>query len=158
MKDGKTSVLNGPYAEVKEQLGGYYLIEAPDLDGAIAWAARRPGAGWGDRGAADLGNVTGSLRPGRKAGRRETPRRSYADRSRAVATVFASENRNPCAIMLFAGAFTARRFLLLWPSPAPTWAIGDGIGGGDRPLIGVNSAEKAGFCRRDGEEISNSVW
>jgi hypothetical protein len=37
-------VLNGPYAEVKEQLGGYYLIEAPDPDGAIAWAARCPGA------------------------------------------------------------------------------------------------------------------
>ena len=47
MKDGKTSVLNGPYAEVKEQLGGYYLIEAPDLDAAIAWAARCPGAATG---------------------------------------------------------------------------------------------------------------
>jgi len=43
-KNGKKSVLNGPYAEVKEQLGGYYMIEAPDLDGAIAWAARCPGA------------------------------------------------------------------------------------------------------------------
>ena len=43
-KSGKAQVLNGPYAEVKEQLGGYYLIEAPDLDGAIAWAARCPGA------------------------------------------------------------------------------------------------------------------
>ncbi len=42
--NGKTQVLNGPYAEVKEQLGGYYVIEAPDLDGAIAWAARCPGA------------------------------------------------------------------------------------------------------------------
>jgi hypothetical protein len=42
--NGKTQVLNGPYAEVKEQLGGYYLIEAPDLDGAIAWASRCPGA------------------------------------------------------------------------------------------------------------------
>ncbi len=45
--NGKTSVLNGPYAEVKEQLGGYYVIEAPDLDGAIAWAARCPGAQFG---------------------------------------------------------------------------------------------------------------
>jgi hypothetical protein len=45
--NGKTSVLNGPYAEVKEQLGGYYLIEAPDLDGAIEWAARCPGAQFG---------------------------------------------------------------------------------------------------------------
>ena len=44
MKDGKPSVLNGPYAEIKEQLGGYYLIEAPDIDAAISWAARCPGA------------------------------------------------------------------------------------------------------------------
>ena len=42
--DGKPSVLNGPYIESKEQLGGYYLIEAPDLDGAVAWATRCPGA------------------------------------------------------------------------------------------------------------------
>ena len=47
VKDGKTSVLNGPYAEAKEQLGGYYVIEAADLDGAIAWAARCPGAAMG---------------------------------------------------------------------------------------------------------------
>jgi hypothetical protein len=40
--DGKTQVLNGPYAETKEQLGGYYLIEAADLDVAISWAARCP--------------------------------------------------------------------------------------------------------------------
>jgi hypothetical protein len=46
-KDSKTSVVNGPYAEAKEQLGGYYLIEAPDLDAAITWAARCPGAAYG---------------------------------------------------------------------------------------------------------------
>jgi len=45
--DGKSQVLDGPYADSKEQLGGYYLIEAPDLDGAIAWAARCPGASHG---------------------------------------------------------------------------------------------------------------
>lgn len=44
---GKTSVLNGPYAETKEQLGGYYIIEVADLDAAIAWAARCPSAGHG---------------------------------------------------------------------------------------------------------------
>jgi hypothetical protein len=44
VQNGKTQVLNGPYAEVKEQLGGFYLIEAPDLDAAISWAARCPGA------------------------------------------------------------------------------------------------------------------
>jgi hypothetical protein len=47
VKGGKSEVLNGPYAEIKEQLGGYYLIEAADLDGAIAWAARCPGAATG---------------------------------------------------------------------------------------------------------------
>ncbi len=47
VQNGKTQVLNGPYAEVKEQLGGYYLIEAPDLDAAIGWAARCPGASVG---------------------------------------------------------------------------------------------------------------
>jgi hypothetical protein len=40
--DGKTKVLDGPYAETKEQLGGYYHIEVADLDAAIAWAARCP--------------------------------------------------------------------------------------------------------------------
>ena len=43
-KNGKTEVLNGPYAETREQLGGYYLIDAPDLDEALAWAARCPAA------------------------------------------------------------------------------------------------------------------
>lgn len=42
--NGKQQVLDGPYADSKEQLGGYYLIEAPDLDAAISWAARCPGA------------------------------------------------------------------------------------------------------------------
>jgi hypothetical protein len=41
---GKRSVVNGPFIETKEQLGGYYLIEAPDLDVALSWAARCPGA------------------------------------------------------------------------------------------------------------------
>jgi hypothetical protein len=44
---GKTQVLDGPYAETKEQLGGYYLIEAPDLDAALSWAERCPGAAVG---------------------------------------------------------------------------------------------------------------
>jgi hypothetical protein len=44
---GKTSVLNGPYADTREQLGGYYMIDVPDLDAAISWAARCPGAAHG---------------------------------------------------------------------------------------------------------------
>jgi hypothetical protein len=45
--DGKSHVLDGPYADSKEQLGGYYLIDVADLDAALAWAARCPGASHG---------------------------------------------------------------------------------------------------------------
>jgi hypothetical protein len=41
--NGKTQVLDGPYADSKEQLGGYFLIDVPDLDAAISWAGRCPG-------------------------------------------------------------------------------------------------------------------
>jgi len=44
---GKTQVLDGPYADSKEQLGGYYLIDVPDLDAALSWAARCPTVGHG---------------------------------------------------------------------------------------------------------------
>ena len=47
VRGGKTEVLNGPYAETREQLGGYYLIDVPDLDAALSWAARCPGASHG---------------------------------------------------------------------------------------------------------------
>ena len=58
VKNGKTSVLNGPYAEVKEQLGGFFLIDAPDLDAAISWGGALPGRTVRrDRSAADLANV-----------------------------------------------------------------------------------------------------
>ena len=40
--NGKTQVLNGPYMETKEQLGGYFLIDVADLDAALSWAARCP--------------------------------------------------------------------------------------------------------------------
>jgi hypothetical protein len=42
--DGKSQVLDGPFMDSKEQLAGYYLIEAADLDAALSWAARCPGA------------------------------------------------------------------------------------------------------------------
>ena len=44
VRNGKTTVTDGPFAETKEQLGGYYLVEAKDLDEAISIAARIPGA------------------------------------------------------------------------------------------------------------------
>lgn len=45
--NGKTKVQDGPYADTKEQLGGYYLIDVKDLDEALSWAARCPGASHG---------------------------------------------------------------------------------------------------------------
>ena len=42
--NGKTQVLDGPYADSKEQLGGFHIIEVDDLDAAISWAARCPTA------------------------------------------------------------------------------------------------------------------
>jgi hypothetical protein len=44
LREGKRLVTDGPFAETREQLGGYFLIEAGDLDAAIAVAARVPGA------------------------------------------------------------------------------------------------------------------
>lgn len=45
--NGKSQVLDGPYADSKEQLGGYYIIDVPDLDAAISWATRCPTASHG---------------------------------------------------------------------------------------------------------------
>ncbi len=44
VRNGKTTTTDGPFAETKEQLGGFYLVDAQDLDDAIAIAARIPGA------------------------------------------------------------------------------------------------------------------
>ena len=44
VRDGKTLTTDGPFAETREQLGGYYLVEAKDLDAALGIAARIPGA------------------------------------------------------------------------------------------------------------------
>jgi hypothetical protein len=44
VRDGKVTTTDGPFAETREQLGGYYLVDAKDLDEAIGIAARIPGA------------------------------------------------------------------------------------------------------------------
>jgi hypothetical protein len=44
VRDGERLVTDGPFAETKEQLGGYYLLECKDLDEAIEWATKIPGA------------------------------------------------------------------------------------------------------------------
>ena len=48
--DGERVVTDGPFAETREMVGGYYLIDVPDLDAAIDWAARCPGAQHGPDG------------------------------------------------------------------------------------------------------------
>jgi len=47
LKDGSRRVQDGPYADTKEQLGGYFVIEVPDLDAALAWAEKCPSAHYG---------------------------------------------------------------------------------------------------------------
>jgi hypothetical protein len=47
VREGKRLVTDGPFAETREQLGGYFLVEAKDLNEAIAIAGRIPGARWG---------------------------------------------------------------------------------------------------------------
>ena len=47
VRNGKIATADGPFAETKEQLGGYYLIDAQDLDAAVKWAAQCPGAAHG---------------------------------------------------------------------------------------------------------------
>jgi hypothetical protein len=43
----KANVLNGPFAETKEQLAGYFLLEVPDMEAALSWAKRHPTAAHG---------------------------------------------------------------------------------------------------------------
>src|SRR4051812_9635549 len=47
VRDGERMLTDGPYAETKEQLGGYYLLECADLDAALEWAAKIPEAASG---------------------------------------------------------------------------------------------------------------
>ncbi len=47
IREGKTITADGPFAETKETLGGFYLLEAENLDGAIAWAEKIPLAPYG---------------------------------------------------------------------------------------------------------------
>lgn len=46
-RDDETLITDGPFAETKEILGGYYLIDVPDLDAALAWAAKMPNIMYG---------------------------------------------------------------------------------------------------------------
>ncbi len=46
LRDGKRQIQDGPFADTKEQLGGYFIIEVPDLDAAMEWAVRAPSAAY----------------------------------------------------------------------------------------------------------------
>jgi hypothetical protein len=45
--NGKVQIQDGPFADTKEQLGGTFVLEVPDLDAALAWAEKCPAAQWG---------------------------------------------------------------------------------------------------------------
>lgn len=47
MAGGETQILDGPYADTKEQFGVFYVLDEPDLDAALHWAAKCPGAAQG---------------------------------------------------------------------------------------------------------------
>ena len=46
-RDGQLQVQDGPYADTKEQLGGTFVLDVPDLDAALDWAGQAPSAAWG---------------------------------------------------------------------------------------------------------------
>ncbi len=47
VRDGETLITDGPFAETKEILAGFYIIDVPDLDSALKWAAKMPNIGYG---------------------------------------------------------------------------------------------------------------
>ncbi len=62
VRDGQTITTDGPFAETKEVLGGYYIIDVADLDEALAWAAKTPLTRYGSvevRPVMDMDQVTG---------------------------------------------------------------------------------------------------
>ena len=60
LRDGDRLVTDGPFAESREELLGFYLVELPDLDMALGWAERLPHAGWG---ATEIRAVAGAPAP-----------------------------------------------------------------------------------------------
>ena len=47
LRDGALQVQDGPYADTKEQLGGTFVLDVPDLDAALEWAGQAPSVAWG---------------------------------------------------------------------------------------------------------------
>jgi hypothetical protein len=59
IEGGKPLVLDGPFAETKEQLAGYYILDCKDLDEAIGWAAKIPTACKGGQGCVEIRPIMG---------------------------------------------------------------------------------------------------
>ena len=84
VRAGKRLVTDGPFAETREQLGGYFLVDAKDLDEALAIAARIPGARWGTVEVRPVVEITGRTStvprraPGIRAAMRIASSRSLA--------------------------------------------------------------------------------
>jgi hypothetical protein len=68
VRDGETLVTDGPFAETREQLGGYYLVDCPDLDAALELAALCPATASGTVEVRPLMDLPGLHREGRPAG------------------------------------------------------------------------------------------
>jgi len=62
-QDGRALVLDGPFAETKEQLAGYYILECKDLDEAVEWARRIPTSCKGESGCIEIRPVADLPRP-----------------------------------------------------------------------------------------------
>ena len=67
VRDGERVLSDGPFAETKEQLGGFYLLECDSLDEAIGWAAKIPGAATGSVEVRPVMNYEGAGKRGRAA-------------------------------------------------------------------------------------------
>jgi hypothetical protein len=67
MQKGKTLVSDGPFAETKEQLAGYYILDCKDLDEALEWAARIPTACGGATGCIEVRPIREIQKPARMA-------------------------------------------------------------------------------------------
>ena len=61
VRDGEVLTSDGPFAETKEQIGGYFVVDCKDLDEAIEIASKIPTRAWLDRGEADLGDVSADV-------------------------------------------------------------------------------------------------
>ena len=73
LRDGKRQVTDGPFAETREQLGGYFLVDAKNLDEAIAIAGRIPAAKWGTVEIRPIVEIKGLPEAGGSAATSRTP-------------------------------------------------------------------------------------